>query len=84
MNKMLGNTLGTKENWKKILAHHDRMLAAFFIPYIMLQRVGEGIHWKYILRKHANRLQGIMHKQVCLLASLQVLGGEDLFLDPRP
>jgi hypothetical protein len=26
---------------------------------------------------------GMTHKQVCLLASLQVLGGEDLFLDPR-
>jgi hypothetical protein len=27
--------------------------------------------------------QGMTHKQVCLLASLQVLGGEDLFLGPR-
>jgi hypothetical protein len=26
---------------------------------------------------------GTTHKHVCLLASLQVLGGEDLFLDPR-
>jgi hypothetical protein len=27
---------------------------------------------------------GMTYKQVCLLASLQVLGGGDIFLDPRP
>jgi hypothetical protein len=34
-----------------IYRSHEKMFAAFFIPYIMLKRVGAGINWKFISSK---------------------------------
>jgi hypothetical protein len=65
---------------KKILTHHDRMLAAFFRTIYYVVTSWSGNEQKiYLQRSKQSDLQGDPQASMLGYACLQVLGGEDLF-----